>query len=114
MIKRNLGPVTAGFPQSIKKTITMDEVQIPETWAIMTTYRLTHQLDPSIRAPNDAHVNPSPGFKPELWFQPETEPSEWIPFGIGPHFCLGYHLAMMQMKVFLGGKQQLSQPWDSC
>ena len=96
-----MGPVTAGFPRSAKETMIVDGVQIPKNWAIVTTYRLTHQLDPVTRLPNDAHMDPRTGFDPERWFQPETTPSDWVPFGAGPRFCLGYHLAMVEMKVFL-------------
>lgn len=107
-----MGPVTAGFPRSIKETVVVDGVQIPKDWAVMTTYRLTHQLDPSVREPDDAHMNPYTGFKPERWFQTETEPSEWIPFGVGPRFCLGYHLTMMQMKVFLAEFARSVESYD--
>lgn len=96
-----MGPVTSGFPRTAKETIVIDGVQIPQDWAVATQYRLTHQLDPVTRLPNDAHMDPYTGFQPERWSNPETTPSDWIPFGAGPRFCLGYHLAMMEMKVFL-------------
>ena len=79
----------------------MDGVQIPKGWPIFTTVRLTHQLDSVTRQKNDAHMDVYDGFRPERWLQPETTPSEYIPFGAGPRYCIGYHLAMAEMKIFL-------------
>ena len=96
-----MGPVTGGFPREVKQTFAVDGVQIPKGWSVFTTYRLTHQLDPSVALPNDEHMHPRTGFVPERWLDPATIPSDYVPFGAGPRFCLGYHLAMMEMKVFL-------------
>ena len=47
------------------------------------------------------------GFKPERWLDDKTKPTplpkptEYMPWGVGPRFCLGYNLAMAEMKVFL-------------
>ena len=42
------------------------------------------------------------GFKPERWLDDKTNvPTEYMPWGVGPRFCLGYNLAMAEMKVFL-------------
>ena len=96
-----MGPVTGGFPRRVQETFVVDGAQVPKGWGVFTTYRLTHQLDPVTSLPDDAHMNVYAGFQPERWLDPETTPSDYIPFGAGPRFCLGYHLAMMEMKVFL-------------
>lgn len=39
---------------------------------------------------------------PERWLNPKTAPdTDFVPFGAGPRFCLGYQLALCEMKVFL-------------
>ena len=42
------------------------------------------------------------GFQPDRWLNESTRPtSEFIPFGAGHRYCLGWALAMLEMKVFL-------------
>ncbi|CAB9514925.1 hydroxyvitamin D-1 alpha hydroxylase, mitochondrial [Seminavis robusta] len=96
-----IGPITGGFPRRVKDTFVIDGVQIPKDWSVFTSYRLTHQLDPVTALPNDAHMDVYQGFQPDRWIDPATTPSDFVPFGAGPRFCLGYHLSMMEMKVFL-------------
>jgi cytochrome P450 len=31
----------------------------------------------------------------------DTKPTEYMPFGVGPQYCLGVNLALAEMKVFL-------------
>ena len=93
--------ITGGFPRIAKESLVVDGVQIPKGWPIFTTIRLTHQLDPVTRRRNDAHMDVYDGFWPERWLQPETTPSDYMPFGAGPRYCIGYHLAMAEMKIFL-------------
>jgi cytochrome P450 len=79
----------------------MDGKQIPEGWSILANICLTHQLDLVTRLEDDSHMDVHKGFKLERWLQPETKPSDFIPFGAGPRYCLGYNLALLEMKVFL-------------
>ena len=39
-------------------------------------------------------------FKPERWLNEETKPTEYMPWGIGPRFCLGYNLAQVSSYLF--------------
>ena len=62
---------------------------------------ITHTLDPTTYKEDQSHMNVSKGFQPERWLSPETKPGEFLPFGTGAHFCLGYNLAYAEMKIFL-------------
>ncbi|RUS15912.1 cytochrome P450 [Jimgerdemannia flammicorona] len=44
-------------------------------------------------------------FRPERWFEKpamDVGPYEYLPFSVGPRHCIGYKLALMEMKVILG------------
>jgi cytochrome P450 monooxygenase len=52
----------------------------------------------------DPELFPDPDrFDLSRWFGRKTPPSpiELAPFGGGPHFCLGYHLAWMESVLFI-------------
>jgi len=90
-------PIATGAPRFAKETIEVDGKQIPQGWPIMFNVRVTHENDPV----TGGEMNAESDFKPERWFTPETQPQDYIPFGIGPRFCLGYNLANVEMRVFL-------------
>jgi cytochrome P450 len=42
------------------------------------------------------------GFKPTRWMDETARPGqEFIPFGVGPRYCLGADLALVEVKIFL-------------
>ena len=96
-------PLNAGAPRVTRDTIVVDGKQIPKEWPVICNVMLTHSLDPKTIETdglgNNMDINK--GFKPERWLDEETKPSAWMAFGYGPRFCLGYNLAMAEMKVFL-------------
>ena len=96
-----LGAVTGGFPRRARVTTVIGGKQVPKGWPVFANIRLTHQLDPVTRLPDDSHMNVKKGFRPERWLSSETIPSDFIPFGAGPRYCLGAKLAMLEMKTFL-------------
>ena len=96
-----MGPLTGGFPKRTTETIVVDGYQIPKGWSVFSNIRLTHQLDPSTKLDNDAHMSVHTGFHPERWLSPDTVPQEYIPFGTGPRHCIGAPLAVMQIQLFL-------------
>jgi cytochrome P450 len=96
-----LGAVSGTFARRVRETFVVDGQQVPKDWFVFPNIRLTHQMDPVTRLPDDSHMDVMKGFSPERWLSPETTPSDFIPFGAGPRYCLGSNLAMMEMKVFL-------------
>ncbi len=40
-------------------------------------------------------------FDPERWNAPEPPPYAYIPFGAGPHTCIGAQFAMMEIRIVL-------------
>jgi cytochrome P450 len=96
-----LGAVTGGFPRRARETIVIDGKQVPKGWPVFSNIRLTHQLDPVTRLPDDSNMSVYKGFQPERWLNSETVPSDFIPFGAGPRYCLGAKLAKLEIKAFL-------------
>mmetsp|Transcript_33415 Transcript_33415/g.73281 ORF Transcript_33415/g.73281 Transcript_33415/m.73281 type:complete len:613 (-) Transcript_33415:125-1963(-) len=95
--------ISGGIPRRTMKTIVVDGKQIPEGWLIDPSLLLTHTNDPKTQTDDGtSNVDPMTGFAPERWLDEKTRPdNDFVPFGSGPRFCLGYNLAMVEMKVFL-------------
>jgi cytochrome P450 len=105
-------PIVGGSMRGTKSTIIVDGYQIPTGWGIAYDRYNTHLLDPVTFREDLSHMNVIQGFDPSRWHamnenctlhQPKnlTPGQEWIPFGIGPRYCLGADLAMVEMKLFL-------------
>lgn len=92
---------TTGAMRVAEETIVVDGTQIPKGNGVVFNIYLTHEGDPVVKEENNAHMDIVKGFKPERWLDDKTKPTEYMPFGYGPRFCLGYNLAMAEMKVFL-------------
>ena len=93
---------TTGAMRFAQETFVVDGKQIPKGYGVGFNPYITHSLDPAVKEDNDAHMDVVKGFKPERWLDDKTNvPTEYMPWGVGPRFCLGYNLAMAEMKVFL-------------
>lgn len=59
---------------------------------------------PLVHLSRDSRRYPDPlTFRPDRWLERTSPPSafETLPFGGGPHFCLGYHTAWMESVQFV-------------
>lgn len=72
----------------------------PKTW-VLTPFRTIHR---------DPDLYPQPDeFRPERFLGANPPPFGWVPFGAGPHRCLGMHFAMLELKVVLHGLLRRAQ-----
>lgn len=92
---------TTGAMRFAQETFVVDGKQIPKGYAVAFNAYITHSLDPKVKEEGDAHMDVAKGFRPERWLEDGTRPTEYMPFGVGPRYCLGVNLAMAEMKVFL-------------
>lgn len=94
-------PLPGGAMRSVKETLVVDGFQVPKGYNVAFNVQLTHKYDPVTFLPDGSHMDVVKGFKPERWLDMATRPSEFMPFGYGPRYCLGANLAIAEMKVFL-------------
>mmetsp|Transcript_24491 Transcript_24491/g.50391 ORF Transcript_24491/g.50391 Transcript_24491/m.50391 type:complete len:378 (+) Transcript_24491:624-1757(+) len=100
-------PLSGPNLRRAKETMVIDGTQVPEGQAVFPNIRLTHELDPITRVDESPegrklHMDPRIGFLPERWLDESTKPSaDFLPFGMGPRRCIGYNLALAEIKVFL-------------
>jgi len=95
-------PVSGGGARRVNDTLVIDGFQIPKGWLAWYSIGLTHENDPITFKEDGSHMDLWKGFRPDRWLDESTRPtSEYMPFGAGNRFCLGYALAMVEMKVFL-------------
>lgn len=68
--------------------------EVPPGSQVVTSKFVTHR---------DAEVFPDPlRFRPERWFtQGSVSVYQYMPFGVGPHVCVGAAFATLEMKVVL-------------
>lgn len=90
-----------GAMRFAQETFVVDGKQVPKGYGVAFSPGMTHLLDPALKEEDDAHMDIVKGFKPERWLDDKSKPTEYIPFGVGPRYCLGVNLALAEMKVFL-------------
>lgn len=95
-------PIVSGAPRKARASFEIDGYQVPKGFLISPNILVTHTLDPTTYKDDLSHMDVSKGFQPERWLNETTKPTtDFLPFGAGPHYCLGYLLAMAEMKMFL-------------
>jgi cytochrome P450 len=106
-------PVIGGSMRGTKATIVVDGYQIPAGWGLAYDRYNTHVLDPARFREDLSHMNVIQGFEPGQWSTAiENNSQDFIPFGVGPRYCLGADLAMVEMKIFLGVFAQKVKNFD--
>jgi len=107
-----MGALTGGYPKRATETIKVDGIQIPKGWSVFCNVRLTHMLDPVTRLPDNSHMCVHRGFQPERWFEEETTPTDFMPFGSGPRYCIGAPLANLEIQLFLATMARRVESFD--
>lgn len=92
-----LYPPVYGIPRVLLKDVEFSGYQIPSGWHVMVSPMLTHRISEIYAQPDE--------FIPERFAPPREEhkkhPFALIGFGGGPHKCLGYEFAQIEMKLVL-------------
>jgi cytochrome P450 len=97
-----LTPVSGGGLRVTDKTIVVDGKQIPKKWFAMYSAYLTHANDPMTWKEDGSHMSLQDGFEPNRWLDKTTRPTtEFMPWGAGTRFCVGWVLAATEMRIFL-------------
>ncbi|WP_026734343.1 cytochrome P450 [Fischerella sp. PCC 9605] len=92
-----LYPPVYGIPRGVVKDIEYAGYRIPAGWYVDISPMLTHRLP-------ELYTDPD-RFDPERFAPPREEdkkhPFALVGFGGGPHSCLGFEFAQMEMKIIL-------------
>ncbi|HCF29352.1 MAG TPA: cytochrome P450 [Cyanobacteria bacterium UBA11049] len=92
-----LYPPVPAFSRGVLKDIEYGGYRIPAGWFVTISPMLTHRL-------SELYPNPD-RFDPDRFAPPREEdkkhPFGLIGFGNGPHSCLGFEFAQMEMRIIL-------------
>lgn len=92
-----LYPPVQNMSRGVLEDIEYDGYRIPKGWMVDVSPLMTHRL-PELYADPDR-------FDPDRFAPPREEdkqhPFALVGFGSGPHVCLGYQFAQMEMKIFM-------------
>ena len=81
------------FPRSSRISVEISGQQFPPDTTLVPCIYLVHHRE-------DIYPEPKQ-FKPERFLERQFSPAEFIPFGGGNRRCIGYALAMLEMKLVL-------------
>ncbi len=92
-----LYPPVYGIPRGVVKDFEYAGYHIPAGWYVDISPMLSHRLP-------ELYPNPD-GFDPDRFASPREEdkkhPLALVGFGSGPHSCLGFEFAQIEMKIIL-------------
>jgi cytochrome P450 len=86
-------PIAAPFMRQAQKAVNVQGLQVQAGDCVSM---------PIWQVQLDARWFPEPlAFRPERFMPgaPEIPRGAWMPFGAGPHVCIGQHFSMMEMKL---------------
>jgi cytochrome P450 len=75
------------------EAVPLGQYELPRGTQVIHSAYITHRLPDYFPQPNK--------FLPQRWLAAATRPYEYIPFSAGPRTCIGYGLAIMEMKLVL-------------
>ncbi|ABA23526.1 Cytochrome P450 [Trichormus variabilis ATCC 29413] len=81
------------FPRITKSSINIAGYQLEPNTTLMASIYLIHYRE-------DLYPHPQQ-FRPERFIERQYSPSEYIPFGGGSRRCLGYALALLEIKLVI-------------
>lgn len=92
-----LDPPLPYFPRRTLRAVEIEGHVIPPNTAVTLAPAFNHRLEEIY--PNSACFDPL-RFSPER-AEDKSHPCAWIPFGKGPHTCMGMHFAILEAKAFI-------------
>jgi cytochrome P450 len=88
-----LRPVVMDAPRALTSPMVLDGYAVPSGWYVAPVIPLVH---------TDATTYDDPhAFRPERFLGQHPPAGAWIPFGGSRRMCLGFHLALLEMRVVL-------------
>ena len=96
-----LNPPVGGAPRELAYDLELGGFQVPAGTIVIPSFYLVHRR-------SDLYDRPTE-FRPDRFLGTRPATYEWLPFGGGPHRCLGAGLAPLQMRVML---RQVFQRWQ--
>lgn len=68
----------------------------------MGTYWMMHQIGYATRYEDGRWPKEPDTYNPDRFLTEEgRKTGSWVPFGLGPHVCLGRNLSIIEAKIFL-------------
>jgi cytochrome P450 len=86
-------PAAPVLPRAVLRPVELGGIALGPGDRIWLSLYVTHHLPELFPEPQR--------FRPERWFDIKPGPYEYLPFGAGPHHCLGHAFATAALKVTL-------------
>ncbi|CAN1794920.1 Cytochrome P450 CYP749A22 [Linum perenne] len=94
---RLYSPVYSSFVRNINKDVTLRKLKLPAGLKFHVPFMAVHH-DPEIWG-EDVHLFKPNRFSEGVVHATNNNPSAFMPFGMGPHICVGYNYALNEAKV---------------
>ncbi|MFG6191935.1 cytochrome P450 [Nonomuraea sp. JJY05] len=89
-----LRPSTSTVPLGVaRERLTFGGYRVEPGTNLLVALRALHRHPRHFADPLD--------FRPERFLEGRPVPYSWLPFGTGPHVCVGRHFALLQISTFL-------------